>query len=293
MKLLNFVKDDHIKLAIKIEQGIIDVSEANKKYVLSFPENFQDLIIKGDEGTQQLEDLIKLINEDPNAALLNEEEITYSACVGNPEKIICIGLNYVSHAEESNMKIPEEPVVFSKFNNSLAAHNQEIPLPKVAEKYDYEAELVLIIGKEASNISKNDAKDFIFGYSIGNDLSARDLQLKSGQWLIGKTLDSFAPIGPYLIPNKYIQDPHQLEIKCEVNGELRQKANTKDMIFDCYEIVSYISKLMTLKPGDIIFTGTPEGVMLGYPESKQVWLKPKDEISVTIEQIGTLNNTLV
>lgn len=293
MKLLNIVKDEKAKLAIQTEHGIIDVSEANSQYNLSFPTSFQELIVKGEKGIEELEDLIRLIKEDSNATLVDENSITYAASIGHPEKIICIGLNYISHAEESKMEIPKEPVIFSKFNNSIAAHKQEIPLPLTAEKYDYEAELVLIIGKEAKNISVEEAKDYIFGYSVGNDLSARDLQMKSGQWLIGKTLDHFAPIGPYTVPSKFIEDPHHLEIKCEVNGEVRQQANTKDMIFNCYEIVSYISKYMTLKPGDIIFTGTPEGVILGYPEAEQVWLKPKDKVSVSIEKIGTLKNTLV
>lgn len=293
MKLLNIVKDKQIKLAIQIERGIIDVSDANSRYNLSLPVSFKELMLKGEKGIEELEDLIRLIDEDANANILDESDITYAASIDNPEKIICIGLNYISHAEESKMKVPEEPVIFSKFNNSIAAHNQEIPLPLIAQKYDYEAELVIIMGKEAKDLSVEEAKDYIFGYSIGNDLSARDLQMKSGQWLIGKTLDSFAPIGPYTIPSKFIDDPHNLEIKCEVNGEVRQHTNTKGMIFNCYEIISYVSKCMTLKPGDIIFTGTPEGVIFGYPEENQVWLKPKDEVSVSIEQIGTLKNTLV
>ena len=182
-------------------------------------------------------------------------------------------------------------VLFSKFNNALSAHKQEIDLPKNAEHFDYEAELIIVIGKEASNISKEDALSYVFGYTVGNDLSARDLQFRSGQWLLGKTCDQFAPTGPYLVTADEL-DPTNLDIELKVNGEVKQSANTRDMIFDCATIVSYLSQHMTLKPGDIIFSGTPDGVILGYPEEQRVWLKSGDEVQVTIENIGTLTNIL-
>ena len=156
---------------------------------------------------------------------------------------------------------------------------------------DYEAELVIIIGKEASKVTKEEALSYVFGYTVGNDLSARDLQSRSSQWLLGKTCDNFAPIGPYITTAGEI-DPNNLNIGCKVNGVVRQAANTKDMIFDCATIISYISESMTLKPGDIIFTGTPGGVILGYPKERQQWLKAGDEIEVSIQHIGTLANRL-
>lgn len=146
-----------------------------------------------------------------------------------------------------------------------------------------------MIGKEAKNIAPEEALAYVFGYTIGNDLSARDLQLRTSQWLIGKTLDHFAPIGPYLVTADEI-DPQNLAITCTVNGEIRQSASTNAMIFDCATIVSYLSHLMTLKPGDIIFTGTPSGVILGYPEDKQIWLQAGDQVEVTIEKLGSLSN---
>ena len=164
-------------------------------------------------------------------------------------------------------------------------------LPKDAEKFDYEAELVIVIGKEASKVSKEDALSYVFGYTVGNDFSARDLQFRSGQWLLGKSCDDFAPIGPYVVTRDEI-DPQNLEIKCTVNGELRQSANTRDMIFDCATIISYVSQYMTLKPGDIIFSGTPDGVILGYPTERQQWLKKGDEVIVSIEHIGELVNVV-
>ena len=220
-----------------------------------------------------------------------EEGLVYAPVVTKPEKILCVGLNYVDHAKESNMDIPAYPVLFSKFNNALAAHNQTISLPKDGEKFDYEAELVIVIGKEASKVTKEDALSYVFGYTVGNDFSARDLQFRSGQWLLGKSCDDFAPIGPYLITSDEI-DPQNLEVKCTVNGEVRQSANTRDMIFDCATIISYVSQFITLKPGDIIFSGTPDGVILGYPEENQQWLKPGDEVIVSIERIGELVNVV-
>ena len=189
------------------------------------------------------------------------------------------------------MDKPLYPILFSKFNNALAAHGQKITLPKSARKYDYEAELIVVIGKEASSVTKEEALSYVFGYTCGNDLSARDLQFRTGQWLLGKTCDRFAPIGPYIVTADAI-DPSDLNITCVVNGKVRQSGNTSDMLFDCADIISYASEYMTLKPGDLIFTGTPSGVITGEPADKRIWLKPGDEITVSIEKIGSLTNTL-
>lgn len=286
MKFLNYIAGDKIRLAVKCEHGIIDVEQAANRYSLKVPKTIEEVILSAEDGKLQL---LELVERD--AEILPEEGIIYAPSVTNPEKIICIGLNYVSHGEECDMNIPATPVIFSKFNNSLAAHNQTIMLPKTAEKFDYEAELIIVIGKEAANVSKEAALSYVFGYTIGNDLSARDLQFRTGQWLLGKTSDGFAPIGPYLVTADEI-DPSKLEVSCRVNGSLRQSGNTRDMIFDCAAIVSYLSQYMTLKPGDIIFTGTPSGVILGYPEGQQNWLKSGDEVVVTIENMGSLSNTL-
>ncbi|MEG0772082.1 fumarylacetoacetate hydrolase family protein [Clostridium sp.] len=286
MKFVNFKLDGKIKLGIKCKKGIIDVEQAANDYLLEAPNTMEDVISSGEVGRLQLIELMK-----KDVEILREENITYAPCILNPEKILCVGLNYISHAKECNKDIPTSPVIFSKFNNALAAHNETITLPKAAEKFDYEAELVIVIGKEAANISEEEAASYIFGYTIGNDLSARDLQFRSAQWLLGKTCDKFAPIGPYLVTADEL-DFSNLEISCRVNGELRQLSNTSDMIFNCAKIVSYISNYMTLKPGDIIFTGTPSGVILGYSEGSQQWLKSGDEVVVSIENIGRLSNVL-
>jgi 2-keto-4-pentenoate hydratase/2-oxohepta-3-ene-1,7-dioic acid hydratase in catechol pathway len=205
---------------------------------------------------------------------------------------MCVGLNYRQHAKEIGMEPPKVPPLFNKFDNSLTGHNTTIKLPAkdLAFKFDYETELLIVIGKSARNVSEADALQYVAGYCTSNDFSARDLQLElpNGQWMIGKTLDDFAPIGPYFVSADLVGDPNKLKIETRVNGELRQSSNTNDFIFNTQQMVSYISKFWTLEPGDIIFTGTPQGVILGYPKEKQVWLKAGDEITSSIEKLGEL-----
>lgn len=286
MKLLNFYADDNVYLGINTDQGIIHVEKAAKQHGINIPTTMEQVISEGKGAIEALEQLVKADNE-----LLQEVDIAFAPVVRNPEKIICVGLNYEKHAKETNQEIPTEPILFSKFNNALAAHEETIPMPKTDHRIDYEAELVIVIGKEAFNVEKEEAFDYVFGYTIGNDISARKLQSISGQWLLGKTLNRFAPVGPYIVTADAI-DPQNLNISCEVNGEVRQSSNTNDMIFDCAELVSYASKHMTLQPGDIIFTGTPEGVIVGQPRGERKWLKSGDKMTVSIEHIGKLVNVL-
>ena len=286
MKLVNFQNNGAIQLGIQTETGIIDVAKEAGVHALTAPLSMEAAMAGGQAALAQLAAVAKAATQ-----VMREDAVLYAPCVANPGKIVCVGLNYKSHRDECKMEEPEYPVLFSKFNNALAAHKEDITLPTTAEKFDYEAELVIVIGKETTKISKEAALSHVFGYTAGNDLSARDLQLRTGQWLLGKSCDSFAPIGPCLVTADEI-DPNHLDIQCTVNGEVRQSANTGDMIFDCATIVSYVSQYMTLQPGDIIFSGTPSGVILGYPAEKQVWLQAGDEVAVTIEKIGTLKNIL-
>ena len=286
MKLVNFKNNGAIQLGIQTETGIIDVAKEAGVHALQAPLSMEAAMAGGPAALAQLAAVAKAATQ-----VMREDAVLYAPCVANPGKIVCVGLNYKSHRDECKMEEPEYPVLFSKFNNALAAHKEDITLPTTAEKFDYEAELVIVIGKETTKISKEAALSHVFGYTAGNDLSARDLQLRTGQWLLGKSCDSFAPIGPCLVTADEI-DPNHLDIQCTVNGEVRQSANTGDMIFDCATIVSYVSQYMTLQPGDIIFSGTPSGVILGYPAEKQVWLQAGDEVAVTIEKIGTLKNIL-
>ena len=207
------------------------------------------------------------------------------------DKILCIGLNYRQHAKECNLPLPPAPVLFNKFSNALAGDGACVTLSPAYVEYDYEAELVAIIGKEARNVSEEDALEYVFGYTCGNDLSTRDLQFaRSNQWLLSKTMDGFAPIGPCVGTADCI-DPNNLTISSVVNGELRQNSNTSDMIFTLAQIIADLSRHFPLLPGDLIFTGTPQGVMHGYPADQKNWLKPGDAVDVTIENIGTLHTT--
>ncbi len=276
MKFLHYKKDNEVKLALKNECG-----------VFALPYSLNELYTK---APAELKDIEKEASAAENA--LDESAIVYAPAVPEPGKILCIGLNYYAHGKEIKMNIPETPTVFSKFNNALTAHNEKIKLPKAAYKFDYEAELVIVIGKKGKDIPKEDALSYVFGYTVGNDFSARDLQLLTGQWLLGKSCDQFAPLGPCIVTADEL-DPNKLDIGCRVNGELVQSSNTDNMIFGCDYLISYISKYITLEPGDVIFTGTPSGVILGKAENEQNWLKAGDEVEVFVEKIGSLKNKLI
>ena len=221
-----------------------------------------------------------------------EKDAQFAPCILAPQKIIMLGFNYRRHAMEVGVPVPRAPVLFNKFNNALSGHGTTIHLPvKVAKKFDYEIELQVIIGKTAHEVSEADALGYVFGYATGNDFSARDLQFRDGkasQFMLGKTSDGFMPVGPYLVGADLVGDPQKLAVECRVNDEQRQSSNTSDMIFTVAQIVSYCSQVFTLQPGDLISTGTPEGVITGKPEDKQVWLKAGDKIACSVEKLGEL-----
>ena len=226
-----------------------------------------------------------------NKFLLDEEDLQFLPCMLNPRKIVCIGLNYRRHARETGASIPKFPVIFSKFSDTVTGHREEIALPKTSEKVDYEAELGIVMGLRTFRTKKEDALEQVYGYFPANDVSARDLQFTSSQWLLGKTSPGFAPIGPCVTTRDEIENPNALRISTTVNGEVRQDSNTADMIFDCATVISYCSQYFVLEPGDIILTGTPEGVILGMQESEQKWLKHDDSVIVEIERLGKLENS--
>ena len=215
------------------------------------------------------------------------------APVPDPRKVVCIGLNYKDHAEESKMAIPKEPVLFSKFPTAVIGHGDNIVLPKVSTKVDYEAELVIVIGKRGRHLSLADAEKCIAGYTVGHDVSARDWQLeKDGkQWMAGKTFDTFAPCGPVIVTSDELGDPHALQISLRLNGQTLQNSNTIQMIFKANEIVAYISQIFTVEPGDLIFTGTPPGI--GHAKTPPLYLKAGDVAEVEIQGIGILRNPVV
>ncbi|RKL66519.1 5-carboxymethyl-2-hydroxymuconate isomerase [Salipaludibacillus neizhouensis] len=291
MKLLTFYEKGELKLGAKTEAGILNIEKAATYFNMEVVTSFEDVI--GNEGAiEAFESLIELAIENKSKQLiLDEESIVFGPSMPKPGKIVCVGLNYQKHAIESNMPFPEYPILFNKFDNAIAAHNEIINLPINSDEIDYEAELAIVIGKKAKRVKKEEALNYVFGYCNANDLSSRDLQFRTNQWLLGKTCDGFSPLGPYLVTSEEVGDPNDLSIKTTVNGEMRQNSNTSDMIFKCDEIVSYISEYMTLSPGDIILTGTPAGVVFGLPEDKRVYLQDGDEVTINIEKLGKLTNT--
>lgn len=295
MKLLNFYINGVEQLGVHTEKGILDIRAAATIYQMTVPLHITEVVEKGKEAITALTKIqeISLNNYAKHKELFYEENtLQFAPCVTKPEKIICIGLNYRKHAEETNAPIPTFPVVFSKYRNALTGHKSIVPIPPGAKSVDYEVELAIVIGKKAKDIAIEDAHNYVFGYCCANDLSERDWQMRTSQWVLGKTCDQFAPIGPYLVTADEINDPQSLEIKCYVNGEVRQHSNTSDMIFRCDEIISYLSHHMTLEPGDIILTGTPEGVVFGLPETERVYLKATDRVIVEIEKLGKLEITM-
>ncbi len=295
MKLVTFIKKNNSLLGVKVENGIIDVKSAlviHPKH--NVPTDVMELIEGGEQALASLEDYINTLDTHSDSSyLLNEKELVWGPCVTRPNKIICVGLNYRKHADETNAPYPEVPILFNKFNNTLTGHLCDIAVPKVTEQLDYEVELGIVIGKSAKYITKEEALDHVFGYCTVNDLSARDLQMRTQQWLLGKSCDDFSPMGPYLVTADEVGNPNDLKLTTTVNGEERQNSNTSDMIFYCDEIISYISQHMTLYPGDVILTGTPEGVVLGLPAEKRIYLQPGDQVTVEIEKLGALTNTFV
>ena len=292
LTLLSIVNADGTEtLGIKTGNTVVDVRKASSLLGISAPLTMEELLREGNAAG-----LTKIAAASGNAkikpALLDEANITYGRLFTNPGKIVCVGLNYKRHAREIGMQEPRVPPLFNKFNNALAAHNCTINLPPrdISYKFDYETEMLIVIGKSARNVAEADALNYVAGYCTANDFSARDLQLElpSSQWMIGKTLDKFAPIGPYFVSADLVGDPNNLKLETRVNGEVRQSWNTNDFIFNTQQMIAYISKHWTLEPGDIIFTGTPHGVILGYPKDKQVWLKAGDEIVSSIEKLGEL-----
>jgi 2-keto-4-pentenoate hydratase/2-oxohepta-3-ene-1,7-dioic acid hydratase in catechol pathway len=278
-------------LGVKTEDGVIDVRKASALLGIAAPMTLEELLKQGNaSGLAKLVAAVKSASNKPG--VVSEASITHGRLFTNPSKIVCVGLNYRRHAQEVGMQAPRVPILFNKFNNSLAAHNCTIKLPPkdIAYKFDYETELLIVIGKAARNVSEADALNYVAGYCTSNDFSARDLQLElpSVQWMIGKTLDDFAPIGPYFVSADMVGDPNNLKLETRVNGEVRQSWSTNDFIFNTQQMISYISKFWTLEPGDIIFTGTPQGVIAGKPKDQQVWLKAGDEIVSSIEKLGDL-----
>ncbi|NLN27537.1 MAG: fumarylacetoacetate hydrolase family protein [Firmicutes bacterium] len=250
------------------------------------------LIEEGEGGLQRARELVAKARpadapSGPGSAV-RKGAVKLGAPLVNPPKLICIGLNYREHARETNKPIPKAPVVFSKFASAIAGPEDPIIIPPVTSKVDYEVELAVVIGRGGRNIPEGEALEHVFGYTIMNDVSARDLQTMDTQWLKGKTLDTFAPMGPAVVTRDEIPDPQALRLYMKRNGEIVQDATTADMIFSVAYLIRYLSSLFTLQPGDVIATGTPEGVIMGQENPR--WLQDGEMLEAGIEGIGVLRN---
>ncbi len=283
MKLVSFLQDDQPRIGLVRGDELVDLSDADS----SLPRCMKALLEMGPEGLER----VRTFAEAPATQLLKHAKLLPP--VSHPEKVICVGVNYADHAAESGMEPPSEPVIFNKFPTTLRAYGDEIVLPALSSEVDYEAELVVVIGTGGKDIQKERALDHVAGYTCGNDVSARDWQKgkPGGQWLLGKSFDSFGPTGPVLVTADEIKDPGKLAIRCRLNGQTMQDSCTDQLIFPVDELIAYVSSVATLKPGDLLFTGTPPGV--GMARSPAVFLQPGDQVEVEIERIGLLRNLVI
>src|SRR5262245_37796306 len=245
------------------------------------------------EGGRAVLDAVAAAVKRPNAVKHAANQVKLLAPILDPPKIVCLGLNYRDHAAESGAAIPKEPILFSKYATAIIGPEQTIVLPPVSQEVDFEAELVIVIGKRGRNIAATSAAEYVAGYTVGHDVSARDWQLKKDgkQWMVGKTFDTFAPLGPHLVTADEVPDPHNLPIRLRLNGKTMQDSNTKQMIFSVGSTLAYLSQVFTLEPGDLIFTGTPPGV--GFARKPPVYLKGGDVVEVEIDGLGLLRNPVV
>ena len=252
---------------------------------------FPDLIAVLAGGAEALAQIENWIYEPPAEAQLPIGSVTLLAPIPRPPKFICVGLNYRDHAIESGLPIPEIPIIFSKFSNTVIGPGAPIVLPKNSTKPDYEAELAFVIGKPGRHVPAEKWREHVAAYTIVNDVSARDFQMATSQWLMGKTFDTFAPMGPYLVTADEIADPHVLDIGLTINGEVLQNSNTRELIFRIPELVAHLSSVMTLETGDVVSTGTPPGV--GFARKPPRFLRPGDDVVVHVQGLGELRNPVV
>jgi len=266
---------------VVVEDRVVGLGGAGYDTVLSLIANWKSA----------RKDIEAFVRQHPLETAAELSSVTLMAPVPRPPKLICIGLNYRDHAMESKMEIPSVPTVFNKFPNVVIGPGESIVIPKISEKPDYEAEMAVVIGEGGRNIAAEKWQDHVFGYTIVNDVSARDYQMMTTQWLMGKTFDTFAPMGPWIVTSDEITDPHTLDISMQIDGETVQNSNTRELIFRVPELIRFVSSVVTLEPGDVISTGTPSGVGFSYKPPK--WLRPGQECVVRVSGIGELRNPCV
>jgi acylpyruvate hydrolase len=310
MRLVTYQREGQFRTGAQLDKQVVDLNRAHRTALQQtgnedelavadarVPTDMIGLLRGGDTSLRAVQQAVAFARGqlEVSGKTLNQQGIVYATDdisllppVVRPGKVICLGLNYRDHAAESGMTVPDYPVLFHKVAGSLIGHNQPIVVPRISSKIDYEGELAIIIGRRGKYIAEDEAYSYIAGYTVANDVSARDLQFRTSQWTTGKMLDTFGPLGPALVTRDEVPDPHTLSIKTILNGQVLQDGNTADMIFGVPFIVRYISEIVTLEPGDVILTGTPSGI--GNTRSPQVFMKPGDTIEVEIEQLGKLTN---
>ncbi|MGB9714507.1 MAG: fumarylacetoacetate hydrolase family protein [Candidatus Bathyarchaeales archaeon] len=292
MKLARYCLGGRTSYGALAKDSVVCLPSLARKLGEKLPRRIEEFIALGDKGIEVAEKLLRKATEDYADVSVPLENVRLLAPIASPPKIICLGFNYREHAEEGEAALPEEPVIFMKPHTTIIGPKENIVKPSFVKQLDYEVELAIVIGKKAKNVSVSDAKSHIFGYTIFNDVSARDFQFKDGQWTRGKSFDTFAPTGPFITAANQLQDISNLRMRTWVNNELRQNSTTRNMIFNVYEIVHHLSRVMTLEPCDIIATGTPSGVGFAMkPEPK--FLKQGDVVRMEIEGIGVLENRVV
>ena len=275
---------------VATDDGVVDLAEAGAAAGIHVPDRTSDLLAIWE--WRRKADLAVEHAVETGVGVRDPADLDRAAPVDDPQKVVCVGLNYRDHAEEGDNEIPDEPVLFSKFPTSVVGPDDAVRWdPDYTEKVDYEAELVAVIGERARRVDPEDALDHVAGFTVGNDVSARDLQHGDGQWVRGKSLDTFAPTGPDLVTTDEVGDPHDLDISAEINGERLQESSTENLIFGVDELISFCSQAFTLEPGDLVFTGTPPGV--GVYREPPVLLGDGDSVTIGVEDVGELTNEFV
>ena len=269
------------------EAGVVRGGEVMSLSGAGFPDTLS--VIRG--GAEALAKIEALCARPPAGAAAPLESVRLMAPVPRPPKLICVGLNYRDHAEETKMPIPTVPTIFCKFSTAIVGPGDNIVLPRSSTQPDYEAEFAFVIGQGGRHIAAADWRGHVFGYTIVNDVSARDYQMATTQWLMGKTFDTFAPMGPYLTTADEIADPHELAISLTLNGQAMQTSNTRNLIFRLPELIAFLSSVFTLEPGDVVSTGTPGGV--GFARKPPVYLRPGDQVAIRVEGLGELRNPVI
>lgn len=304
MKLVTFTIDEDTSIGVYQEGKIIDLHASFLKQLMTagearaqeianahIPRDMIGFLEGGEKSFAYAQKAVDFaLQTDDSSLILDREDVRLEAPIQRPQKIICVGQNYREHILEMGRELPEYPVLFAKFANAIIGPEDNIPFHPISEQLDYEAEFAFVIGKRAKNVSEKDALDYVAGYTIGNDVTYRDIQRRTPQWLQGKSVDGSAPLGPWLVTSDEIADPSGLDISLFVNGERRQKSNTENLVFTIPKLVAFISEMMTLEPGDIIMTGTPAGV--GFAMEPQRFLKDGDIVRIEIEKIGVLENKI-